>query len=103
MIGNKAAEEAKEKRGKHQDDELDPDSIIRAFNAVLKLLNISIKKIHIRYEEDYFVSNDPYAFGLVVSSVKMYSYDKDIKFQTPIDVTYEEFYPKRTNDILQLK
>jgi len=99
---NAAKETLKLRKAKSEEKEPDPDAIVKGFNMFLKLLNISIKKIHIRYEDDYFVTNEPYAFGLVIGSMKMYSYDKDIKFQTAIDVTYEEFYPKN-HDILQLK
>lgn len=80
----------------------DPDSIVKGFSMFLKLININIDKIHIRYEEDYFVTRDPFSFGFVISSVKLRSHDKDIKFKTPIDVKYEEFYPANRKN-LQLK
>lgn len=98
-----AAEAIKQRREKKKEEKPDPESIVNAFNMILRLLNVSIKKIHIRYEDDYFVSHDPYSFGIVVTSVKLYSCDKDIKFQTPLDVKYEEFIPKNLNNALQLK
>lgn len=98
----KAKEAIEERRKRTTQEEFDPESIIKNFSLVLKLLNISINKVHIRYEEDYFVMREPYSFGLVVSSISLKSFDKDIKFKTPIDVTYEEFYPSNKKN-LQLK
>jgi hypothetical protein len=98
----RAKEAIEERRKRTTQEEFDPESLIKNFSLVLKLLNISISKVHIRYEEDYFVTREPYSFGLVVSSISLRSFDKDIKFKTPIDVTYEEFYPTNKKN-LQLK
>jgi len=91
-----------ERRKRNNESEYDPESIVKNLTLLLKILNISVSKIHIRYEEDYFVSADQYSFGLVINSVNLRSFDKDIKFKTPIDVTYEEFYPTNKQN-LQLK
>ena len=61
-----------------------------------------LNKIHIRYEEDYFVTNNPYSFGLVINCLSFKTIDKDVKFKSAIEVTYEEFVPNH-KDNLQLK
>jgi len=68
----------------------------------LKLLTIDINKIHIWYEDDFYSDKDPYSFGLILDSLKVYNYEKDVKFDEPLDIKYDEFWPAET-DQLHLK
>lgn len=95
----KIKEDIEERKNRVKNGDTDPDSLVKAFTMLLKLLNVKVKKVHIRYEEDYFVTNEPYSFGLVVDSMEFRSYDRDIRFKSPIDVTYQEFNPKDTNRV----
>jgi hypothetical protein len=68
----------------------------------LKLITIDITKIHIRYEDDFYSGKDPYSFGIILDSFKIYNYQKDITFDEPLDIKYEEIWPIET-DGLHLK
>lgn len=70
----KRAKEAIEDRKKRKyGEETDPDSIVKNFSLILKLMNLKVNKIHIRYEDDYFHGRDPYSFGIVIKSVQFNS------------------------------
>lgn len=60
---------------------------------ILNLLTISVKWIHIWYEDDFFSGSNPFSFGFVVNEFKLYNFDKDITFETPTSVNYSEIYP----------
>lgn len=68
----------------------------------LKLITFDINKIHIRYEDDFYSGSDPYSFGIILDSFKIFNYEKDVKFEEPLDIKYEEFWPSET-DGLHLK
>ena len=60
---------------------------------ILNLLTISVKWIHIRYEDDFFTGANPYSFGLVINEFKVFNFDKDITFASPTAVNYSEIHP----------
>lgn len=69
----RAKEDAEERKKRMSNQEPDPDSIVKSFSMLLKLLNISVKNIHIRYEDDYFTPDEPYSFGMIVKEVQFRS------------------------------
>jgi len=72
---------------------------VNAFRLFLKIVTLAINKIHIRYEDDFFVPQQPYSFGLVLDSFKVFNYDKDVKFDEPLDIKYTEFWPAETDNL----
>lgn len=63
---------------------------------------MDVNKIHIRYEDDFYQDKNPYSLGLILDSLKIFNYEKDVKFEEPLDIKYEEFWPAET-DHLHLK
>ena len=54
---------------------------------------MTVNKIHIWFEDDFFAGDNPYSFGLVINELKVYNYEKDITFKTPTSINYEEINP----------
>jgi hypothetical protein len=69
----RAKEAIEDRKNRKYGEETDPDSMVKNFSMILKLMNVKVNKIHIRYEDDYFHDRDPYSFGLVVKSVQFNS------------------------------
>ena len=88
----------KEAKGENVEEE-SPDGLVTAFWMFLKLITIDVNKIHIRYEDDYYTGNDPYSFGIILDSFWIFNYEKDVKFEEPLDIKYEEFWPSETDNL----
>lgn len=65
----------------------------------LKLVTLDINKIHIWYEDDFYSDKNPYSFGVILDSLKVFNYEKDVKFEEPLDIKYEEFWPAETDNL----
>ena len=44
-------------------------------------LKIEVKRIHFRYEDDYFQHHRPFSFGLMIESIAMDNSDTDWLFE----------------------
>jgi hypothetical protein len=55
--------ELKKQQTQNDDDE---DSLKNNSNSLLKNLKLSIKRLHIRFEDDYFSALTPFSFGIVI-------------------------------------
>lgn len=62
----KDREEAKKKE--HNPKEEDLNIIKTALRYFMKLITLRVNKIHIRYEDDVYEQQDPYAFGLLLDT-----------------------------------
>jgi hypothetical protein len=51
-------------------------------------LKLEIKRIHFRYEDDYFNHHRPFAFGAMIESVIMDNSDTDWTFDTPLSMGF---------------
>ena len=40
-------------------------------NNFMKNLKLNVKRIHIRYEDDYFSITQPYSFGIVIDKLDL--------------------------------
>jgi hypothetical protein len=45
-------------------------------------LKLEIKRVHFRYEDDYFQHHKPFAFGLMIESIIMDNSDTDWTFES---------------------
>ena len=99
----KAEEEKKEKEEKIKKgqvvEEESPGSIVTMFWMILKLITLDINKIHVRYEDDFFADKEPFSFGVLLDSFKFFNTEKDVKFEEPLDIKYDEFWPSETDDL----
>lgn len=80
-------------------DDSRPDWYVKAFSMFLNLITVSFRKIHIRFEDDFFSGTNPYSFGLVIQELKVFNFDKDITFETPTSVNYHEIDPIDTSNL----
>ena len=45
---------------------MDLSSVTKEQREVIKGLTLRIKKLHLRYEDDYYSCDNPYSFGVVI-------------------------------------
>jgi hypothetical protein len=45
-------------------------------------LKLEIKRLHFRYEDDFFQHQRPFSFGLMIDSISMDNSDSDWDFET---------------------
>lgn len=60
-------------------------------NIIISLLGglkLDIKRIHIRYEDDYF-QIEPFSFGFMIDSITMDNSDTDWNFVSPLSLNFE--------------
>lgn len=51
-------------------------------NTFLKNLKFKIKKLHIRFEDDYFSAQSPFSLGLVVDEISFENSDSEWSFNS---------------------
>lgn len=49
-------------------------------NNFLKNLKLTIKRLHIRFEDDYFSMSSPFSFGIVIEKLELITTDSDWSF-----------------------
>jgi len=49
-------------------------------------LKLEFKRIHIRYEDDYFQHTRPFSFGLMIESISLDNSDSDWTFESPLSI-----------------
>ena len=57
-------------------------------------LKIEVKRIHIRYEDDYFHDNRPFSFGLMIDSFTLDNSDTDWIFDSPMSMNFYREKPR---------
>ena len=55
----------------------------------MKNLKLTINRLHIRFEDDYFSFELPYSIGLVVDKVELQTTDSEWKFDNPLQLTFK--------------
>lgn len=56
-------------------------------------LKLEIKRVHFRYEDDYFQHHKPFAFGLMVESIIMDNSDTDWIFESLLSMNFSRNPP----------
>lgn len=54
----------------------------------MKNLKLSVKRLHIRFEDDYFSTFTPFSFGLVIEKLDLISSDNDWSFDSPMHLNF---------------
>lgn len=49
---------------------------------ILGGLKLEIKRVHFRYEDDYFTHHQPFSFGLMIDSISLDNSDTDWTFES---------------------
>ena len=64
---------------------------VKGLKWIIKLaggLKIDIKRVHIRYEDDYFQHHRPFSFGFMIEHIAMENNDTDWQFETPLSMNF---------------
>ena len=56
-------------------------------------LKLEIKRVHFRYEDDYFQHHRPFAFGLMIESIIMDNADTDWIFDSLMTMNFMRHPP----------
>ena len=70
-------EETKEKKEKKASGELKEPPMMDTIMNFLGGFKLELKRIHIRYEDDYFQHNRPFSFGFMIDTISLDNSDTD--------------------------
>jgi hypothetical protein len=62
-----------------------------AFNALFGILNgikVSVHRIHLRYEDDYFNNHRPFSMGMMIDQVSLDNTTSHWNFKTPFGMQF---------------
>ena len=51
-------------------------------------LKLEIKRLHFRYEDDYFQHHKPFSFGFMIDSITMDNSESDWHFDSPVSMAF---------------
>ena len=54
----------------------------------MKNLRLTVKRLHFRFEDDYFSFDKPFSFGVVIDEIKLTTSDSEWSFDSPIDLRF---------------
>jgi hypothetical protein len=89
-------EESKEKKEKKASGELKEPPMMDTIMNFLGGFKLELKRIHIRYEDDYFQHNRPFSFGFMIDSISLDNSDTDWIFQAPLSILINKNRPENT-------
>ena len=55
---------------------------------------IEFKRIHIRYEDDYFQHNKPFSWGLMIDSISLDNSETDWTFESALSILITKNRPE---------
>ena len=97
----KRVEETKEKKKK---GDLKEPPFMDTIMNFLGGFKIEVKRIHIRYEDDYFQHLRPFSFGVMIESISLDNSDTDWTFESPLSIMITKNRPQNTvNKELSIK
>ena len=68
---------AEEQRKKKEGKEFKQPPLLGLVTRIFRGVKFDIKKIHIRYEDDYFAPNHPFSFGFTIEDIKMDNHEAE--------------------------
>lgn len=60
----------------------------------MKNLKLVIKRVHVRFEDDYFSQETPYAFGIVIDNFELTTADTEWSFDSLISTNFKKDPPQ---------
>ena len=87
-------EETKEKKQKKASGELKEPPMMDTIKNFLGGLKLEFKRIHIRYEDDYFQHNRPFSFGFMIDSITLDNSETDWIFEAPLSILITKNRPE---------
>ena len=64
------------------------ESLLNIAFSLFGGLKVEVKRIHIRYEDDYFQSARPFSFGLMIDSLTLDNSETDWIFDSPMTMNF---------------
>jgi Vacuolar sorting-associated protein 13, N-terminal len=86
-------EETKEKKEKKASGELKEPPMMDTVMNFLGGFKLEIKRIHIRYEDDYFQHHNPFSMGLMIDSISLDNSDCDWTFESALSIMLTKKHP----------
>ncbi len=83
---SKKKPEEKPKPKKAKGDKKDPP--VNLLITLLGNIKMEIKRIHIRFEDDYFQHHRPFAMGLLIDSISFANVDTEWLFENPLSMAF---------------
>lgn len=87
-------EESKDKQEKKASGELKEPPFMDTLMNFLGGVKLEIKRIHIRYEDDYFQHYRPFSFGFMIDSISFDNSDTDWSFESPASILITKSRPE---------
>lgn len=87
-------DEAKEKKQKKASGELKEPPFMDTIMNFLGGVKIEFKRLHIRYEDDYFNHHKPFSFGFMIESLTLDNSDTDWTFESPTSIMITKNKPQ---------
>lgn len=84
----------RKKRPESEDDRLSSE------DKVWRNLKLSVNRVHIRYEDDYFAGSTPYSWGLICDSLSMMTTDSIWKFPSLESIKFKRETPHVPRDTI---
>ncbi|CDW82744.1 UNKNOWN [Stylonychia lemnae] len=87
-------EPKKEQNSENNDD----DSLKSNSHNLMKNLRLTIKRLHIRFEDDYFSAQSPYSFGVVIDQVDLRTSDTEWSFDSLLHLNFFRVNPQHKEE-----
>jgi hypothetical protein len=70
--------------------------------SVMKNIRMSLKRVHIRFEEDYFSNGEsrhwePFSLGIVIDNIDLVTSDSEWQFKTPFELLFQRLVSNRAH------
>lgn len=88
----KLEKQKKKAAGKKKKDFKEPP--MKIIINLLGGLKLEIKRVHFRYEDDYFQHHKPFSFGLMIESIIMDNSDTDWTFENIASMGFVRSKPR---------
>lgn len=85
-------QEAKQKKA--SGGELKEPPFMDTLMSFLGGVKIEVKRVHLRYEDDYFQHHRPFSFGLMIDALTLDNSDSDWTFEAPASIMITKRQPQ---------
>jgi hypothetical protein len=93
---NAKQKEEEEKQAKKDGKPIKEPPFMDFLMNFLGAAKIHINRIHIRYEDDYFNHNRPFAFGFMIDQIELDNSETNFTFQSELSATTIDTLPEKT-------
>jgi hypothetical protein len=87
-------QEAKEAKQKKASGEIKEPPFMDTLMSFLGGVKIEVRRLHVRYEDDYFQHHRPFSFGFMIDSITLDNSDSDWTFESPASIMITKRQPQ---------